>query len=178
LGLTFGQSSVAATSIFLNNIKVTFLSFAGGIAAGIITAALLIYNGLIIGAVGGISIAGGSGARFFALVVPHGLLELSCIAVASAAGLRLARALIEPGPITRGAAVMNEARPAVEMVLGTIPWLILAGLVEGFVTPRELPLLAAGVLGCIPAAVYWGLVMWRGRPASSPPVINEPASSL
>ena len=81
------------------------------------------------------------------LVVPHGVLELSCIAVAAAAGLRIGWALVEPGTLTRGQSLRREARPAMEMVLGTMPWLVLAGLVEGFVTGSTGGLAGAIVVG-------------------------------
>ena len=97
------------------------------------------------------------------LVVPHGVLELSCIAVAAAAGLRIGWALVEPGTLTRGQSLRREARPAMEMVLGTMPWLVLAGLVEGFVTGSTGGLGGAIVVGGGLGAVFWGLAAWRGR---------------
>jgi len=84
---------------------------------------------------------------FVRYIVPHGLLELSCISIAGVAGLRLARALIDPGVRPRAEALRADARGAVLMVLGTAPWLVLAGLTEGFVTPRALPLGAAMAVG-------------------------------
>ena len=62
-------------------------------------------------------------------------------------------------------ALAAEARIAVEIVLGTAPWLVLAGLVEGFITPRGLGLGPVIVIGASLGAVYWALVLWRGRPA-------------
>ena len=97
------------------------------------------------------------------LVLPHGVLELSCIAVTAAAGLRIGWALIEPGTLTRGQSLRREARPAMEMVLGTMPWLVLAGLVEGFVTGSTGGLDGAIVVGVGLGVVFWGLVAWRGR---------------
>jgi uncharacterized membrane protein SpoIIM required for sporulation len=96
-------------------------------------------------------------------ILPHGLLELSCISIAGVAGLRLARALIDPGVRPRGEALRTEARGAVAMVLGTAPWLVVAGLTEGFLTPRDIPLPAALAVGCALAGVYWTLVVCAGR---------------
>ena len=50
-----------------------------------------------------------------------------------------------------------------EIVLGTMPWLVLAGLIEGFVSPRQLPLPVAAAVGFIVAGAYWALLFWRGR---------------
>ena len=127
------------------------------------TLALLAYNGLLLGALAGLTIQAGTFSVFVRYIVPHGLLELSCISIAGVAGLRLARALIDPGVRSRGEALRADARGAVLMVLGTAPWLVVAGLTEGFVTPRFLPVPAALAVGATLATVFWGLVLTRGR---------------
>ena len=161
--LSAGDQAALSSEIFTNNIRVTFLSIAGGIFAGLGTAAVLIFNGGFIGAILGLTVESGSSAEFVELVVPHGVLELSCIAVAAAAGLRIGWALVEPGTLTRGRSLRREARPAMEMVLGTMPWLVVAGLVEGFVTGSTVGLSGAIVVGAGLGVVFWGLVAWRGR---------------
>ena len=96
--------------IFTNNIQVTFLAFAGGILLGLGTLYVLIQNGIMLGAVAGLAIGAGNGRPFFELVVAHGVLELSCIAVAGAAGLRIASAIVDPGTRPRMDALRTEAR--------------------------------------------------------------------
>jgi uncharacterized membrane protein SpoIIM required for sporulation len=171
LGLPVGAQAVLAGRILTNNIQVSFLAFAGGIAAGLGTVAVLLFNGAIVGAVAGIAFQGGSGGSFLELVAPHGVLELSVIVVSAAAGLGMGRAIIDPGRRSRRAALTGEARQAVEIVLGTVPWFVLAGLVEGFVTPTAVGLAPALVLGTTLGVLYWALVVWWGRP----PVTVEPA---
>jgi len=161
---TAADQAALSSVIFTNNIRVTFLVIAGGIFAGLGTAAVLIFNGGFVGAILGLSIENGSSAGFVEFVLPHGVLELSCIAVAAAAGLRIGWALVEPGTLTRGQSLRREARPAMEMVLGTMPWLVLAGLVEGFVRGATGGLFWALVVGVGLGVVFWGLVAWRGRP--------------
>jgi uncharacterized membrane protein SpoIIM required for sporulation len=163
LALGAATQAVLASSIFTNNIQVTFLAFAGGLTLGLGTLALLAYNGILLGALAGLTIQAGSFSVFVRYVVPHGLLELSCIAVAGAAGLRLAWALIDPGTSPRGDSLRAAARPAVALVLGTAPWLVLAGLTEGFVTPEALPLPGALAVGLSLGVTYWALVAARGR---------------
>jgi uncharacterized membrane protein SpoIIM required for sporulation len=165
LGFTTDEQAEFSSEIFTNNIRVTLVAFAGGIAAGLGTAALLVYQGVLFGAITGLSIWAGNGEPFFELVAAHGVLELSCVVVASAAGLRMGWALVSPGHCRRGVALAAEARVAVEVVLGTAPWLVIAGLVEGFLTPRGLGLTTAVTLGFALAALYWALVVWRGRTA-------------
>lgn len=164
LGLSTDEQAAFSSEIFTNNIRVTIVTFAGGIAAGLGTAAMLVYQGVLFGAITGLSIWAGNGRFFFELVTAHGVLELSCVVVASAAGLRMGWALVSPGRRRRGVALAAEARVAVEIVLGTAPWLVVAGLVEGFITPRGLGLGPVIVIGLSLGSIYWGLVLWRGRP--------------
>ena len=165
LGLSAAERTAFSVEIFVNNIRVTFLAFAGGITLGLVTVLSLLYNGLVIGVVGGLAIAAGNAGPLFELVVPHGVLELSCIVVAGGAGLRMGWAVVDPGHRRRGAALVAEAAPAAELALGTAPWLVLAGLVEGYLTPAGLgPVVNYGV-GLALGALFWALVWVRGRPA-------------
>ena len=168
LGLDPDTSAAFAAAIFTNNIRVTLLAFAGGITLGLLTGAVLAYNGALLGAVLGLAVGSGNGQPFVELVAPHGILELSCIVVSGAAGLRMGWAVVDPGLRRRATALQQEARAAVELALGTAPWLVLAGLVEGFVTPEGLGLGPAVVVGLAFGAAYWALVALRGGPEPSP----------
>lgn len=173
LGVSVDDQSDLAAEIFTNNIQVTFLAFAGGILLGLGTLYVLVENGILLGAVAGLAIGAGNGRAFFELVVAHGVLELSCIAVAGVAGLRLASAIVDPGTRSRSEALRSEARAAVEIVLGTAAWLVVAGLVEGFLTPTGKGLTTVLIVGIGLGCVYWGLVLWRGAPARQ--VTDAPA---
>ena len=81
--LSGGDQAALASEIFTNNIRVTFLAIAGGIFAGLGTAAVPIFNGGFIGAILGLTIENGSSSELLRLILPHGVLELSCIAVAA-----------------------------------------------------------------------------------------------
>ena len=166
--LSAGDQSALSTQIFTNNIRVTFLAVAGGILGGLGTAAVTIFNGGMIGAIIGLTIENGQSSELLRLIVPHGVLELSCILVAACAGLRIGWALVEPGTLTRGQSLRREAGPAVEIVLGTMPWLVLAGILEGFVTGTVRSLGGAIAVGVALGVLYWSLVVWRGRPGSEP----------
>ncbi len=165
-GMTPAESAAFSSTVMTNNIQVTFLAFAAGILLGLGTALVVAYNGLILGAVAGGAIANGNGATFAEFVTAHGIIELSCIAVAAAAGLRMGYAIVAPGSRTRGRALAEEARPAISIVLGTIPWVILAGIIEGFVTRAGFGLVPGIVLGVGVGAAYWSLVIVRGRDPS------------
>ncbi len=168
-GLSAGTAAAFSSEIMTNNIRVTFVAFAGGVTFGVATVFALIYNGIILGVIGGLSLDNGFGSAFVTLVVAHGLLELSCIVVAGAAGLQVGRALVAPGRRSRGAALLSEARSAVELIVGTAPWLVVAGLVEGFITPAGYGLAVNTTLGVGLGAAFWSLVLVRGRRATAVP---------
>jgi uncharacterized membrane protein SpoIIM required for sporulation len=186
-GMTAAQTAGFSGAVMTNNIQVTFLAFAAGILCGLGTAVVLAYNGATLGAVAGGAIANGNGSEFAQFVTAHGVIELSCIAVTAAAGMRMGYALVAPGPRTRMLALAEEARSSITIVLGTIPWVILAGIIEGFVTRAGIGLVPGIVLGVGVGALYWGLVLVRGRPparrppdraqAAAPPFTAAPAPS-
>jgi uncharacterized membrane protein SpoIIM required for sporulation len=167
IGLTGSEQAQISSRIFTNNIEVTFAAFAGGILLGVGTAFLLVVNGVLLGTVAGLAIGSGNGRVFFELVTAHGVLELSCILVAGAAGLRLGWSIVDPGLRTRRESLAREARHTVLIVLGTMPWLVVAGLVEGFVTGSGIPLAAVLAAGLGLGVLYWGLTL-RAALAPSP----------
>jgi uncharacterized membrane protein SpoIIM required for sporulation len=164
-----GRDFDAATSsefsfqVMINNIQVTLLAFAGGIAFGALTVYALFFNGLLLGTVAGLAIGAGNGVAFLRLISSHGPLEISCIVVGGIAGLRIGWALIRPGPLRRGTSLRREALPAVEMAAGTVPWLVLCGFLEGFATGPELPVELQTAIGLSLFVLFWGLVYFRGR---------------
>jgi uncharacterized membrane protein SpoIIM required for sporulation len=158
-----GRAGEFSVAVMTNNIRVTLVAFAGGVAFGLATAASLIYNGLLLGTLGGLAFGAGNGTAFIRLVSSHGPLELSCIVVGGAAGLRMGWALIHPGVRRRGAALVTEARNAVEMAAGTAPVLVVCGLAEGFLTGPGLPVPVQVAIGIVLAATFWSLVVWRGH---------------
>jgi uncharacterized membrane protein SpoIIM required for sporulation len=129
---------VAASAIVANNLQVAILAFAAGLTFGLGTVFLLVYNGISIGGVMGWFGAKGHGASIWGWVMPHGGLEITAIILAGAAGLLLAGALIAPGNRTRADALRHAARRAVVIELGCMAMLLVAGLIEGFVSPSQI----------------------------------------
>ncbi len=84
---------------------------------------------------------------FYGLILPHGLLELTVIFVAGGVGLRLGWSWIATGPRTRAQALATEGRAVGAVALGLAVWLLISGLVEGFVTPSTLPAWARITIG-------------------------------
>jgi uncharacterized membrane protein SpoIIM required for sporulation/uncharacterized RDD family membrane protein YckC len=126
---------VMATSIIANNVQVSFFAFAGGITAGVLTGGVLLSNGVSIGAFFGLYASKGIGSLLLAFIAPHGVLELTAICIAGGAGFLLAAALLIPGARTRRAALADNARRAIKLVAGSAMLLVVAGLLEGLVSP-------------------------------------------
>jgi uncharacterized membrane protein SpoIIM required for sporulation len=176
--LSVASSASLASQIFTNNIRVSFVAFAGGLTLGLATIAVVAYNGVLVGVLAGLTIDNGNFPVFVRYVAPHGMLELSCIAVSACAGLRIAWSVIDPGPVSRLESLGQTARDAVVLVLGTAAWLVVAGLTEGFLTPRGVSLGAALAVGAGLAGLYWTLVIWRGAPPAGEPQRRARALAL
>lgn len=158
-----------STFVLINNIRVAFTAFVAGIAWGVGTALLVGYNGLLFGGLTGLAAEAGNLALLGEATLAHGILELSCIVVAGGAGLSLGRAMLRPGHRTRREAMAEEARQSLLIAAGTAPWLVVAGLVEGYASRVGMPLLPTVIIGLVLGGVFWALLWWRGRPAGSQP---------
>ena len=134
------NTSVMSAEIMTNNIQVAFLAFAGGITFGILTLYILVYNGIMIGALAGLFWTSGNSYIFWAYIVPHGIIEILAIFIAGGAGLLMGYRLFVPGNLSRLHQLKVQAIRSVQLLLGTIPLFILAGIIEGFITPADLSL--------------------------------------
>lgn len=152
--------SAGASLIFTNNIQVMFLTFAGGVTAGLLTAWLLLTNGVSFGALFGLLQAHTMSRYLADFVVAHGFIELSVIFLAGGCGLYIADGLLRPGLLSRSAALSQRALVGVKAILGCVPLLVVAGLIEGFISPSALPFyvkLAVGLLTGAALHSYWWL---------------------
>src|SRR3989440_3348327 len=131
-------ASEFASQVFTNNVQVSIYAFAAGIAFCLPTAFILMFNGANVGVAGGLFASVGQQAKFWGLILPHGLLELTAVFIAGGAGLRLGRAPIRPGRPTPRAALAEEGRRALAIVAGLVVVFLAAGTIEGFVTGSSL----------------------------------------
>ena len=162
-----GPATAFASEVFTNNVRVAFLAFAGGIAFCLVTAVVLAVNGAGIGSVAGLFAAAGQSSKFWGLILPHGLLELTAVVVAGAAGLRLGWTLVDPGDRPRAVALVEEGRRAVVLVLGLIAVFAVAGAIEGFVTGSTLPTGVRVGIGVLAEAAFLAYVVVCGRAAAA-----------
>ncbi len=125
----------ASAFIMQNNLRVSFLAFSSGLTGGLLTLWVLVENGLIFGGLLGITSYYGVGSDLLAFVIGHGVIELSVIFISAGSGLMLGWALIHPGLLRRRDALGQAAQKAVRLLAGAAPLLIIAGLIEGFISP-------------------------------------------
>ena len=156
-----------AGKVFLNNALVAAKAFAVGILLGVFTVQILFQNAVSIGVVGGVMAANDRAGLFFGLITPHGLLELTGIFVAGAAGLRLGWRVVDPGAKRRLEALGEEGRAATAVVIGLVGLFLVAGLIEGFVTPSGLPTWSRVAIGVLVEAAFVAGVMRLGRRAAA-----------
>lgn len=154
-----------AAQVTTNNIRVSILVFAGGIAFCILTAALLVFNGANLGVAVGLFVAAGQQSKFWGLILPHGLLELTAVIIAGGAGLRLGWTLIDPGDRPRAAALVEEGRRSVSIVIGLFLAFVVAGLIEGFVTGSGMPTGVRVGTGVLVEIGFLAYVWTQGRSA-------------
>lgn len=152
-----------AMFLFQHNARIGLLAFAVGFAGGVPAALLLFSNGLVLGAFAALYAGRGLGVEFFAWVLPHGVTELTAVALCGAAGLALGQALVFPGREERLAALARRGREAGVVALGAVALFFAAALVEGVFRQlvHAVPVRYAVALGS--AAVLWAWLALAGR---------------
>lgn len=166
---------VFASGIIANNIQVTFAVFAFGVTAGVGTLLMLVVNGVSIGALAGLYQSYGVLELLLKFVAPHGVLELTAIAIAGGAGFLVASAIVMPGSRTRGEALVRQGRRAIRLIAGSTILLLPAGIIEGLISPipwwpLEWKLFIALVTGLLVV-----LYLTRGRGAPVDDAVEENA---
>jgi len=123
------------------------------------------FNGANVGVAGGLFHDAGEASKFYGLILPHGLLEITAIIVAGGGGLRLGWSLISPGDRSRTQALVAEAQRSASIIIGLVLVFVLAGLIEGFVTPSPLDTWARVSIGVAAFLAFWGYVIALGPSA-------------
>ncbi|WP_216359120.1 MULTISPECIES: stage II sporulation protein M [Arthrobacter] len=153
-----------AGAVWTNNAWISAQAVALGIT-GFWVPMILFTNAQGVGVAAGMFAAVGKTDVFFSYILPHGLMELTAVFVACAAGLRIFWAMVSPGARTRSRAVAAEGRSMITVALGLVLVLFVSGLVEGFVTPSTLPVWAKISIGAAVLAAYWLYVLVCGARA-------------
>jgi uncharacterized membrane protein SpoIIM required for sporulation len=148
---------MAASGIMTNNIMVGFMMFAAGISAGLGTIWMLITNGLLMGVLAVATARAGMALQLWDFVAAHGALELPAIFIAAGAGLEIARGLLFPGMLPRKDSLRLAGSQAAKLLLGTIPLLVVAGVIEAFISPTKI---ATPLKFTLSAVLFTALVLY------------------
>ncbi len=134
-------NQIGSSAILTNNILVALRAFAFGAFFGIGTLYVLVFNGLHIGGALGVcyKIDAGFANELVTFMVGHGIIELSCIFIAGGAGMLIGYSLINPKDLTRTQAFKKNGVEAVRLAVGCACLLVIAGVIEGFLSPSALP---------------------------------------
>src|SRR5213592_395494 len=156
-------NQIGSSQIFTNNIRVTFYAFALGALFGLGTLYVLAFNGAMFGAIFALTYRAGFGNDLLSFVVGHGVIELSCIFIAGGAGFLIGTALLMPGDLSRGDALKSRGMEAVRLIIGCVPLLVVAGIIEGFISPQPISPLIKISIGALTGIALYSYLLLAGR---------------
>lgn len=156
-------SQIGASQIFTHNIQVTIYTFAFGALAGVGTLFFLAFNGLNIASVLALTYRAGFGTDLLTFMVGHGVIELSCIFIAGGAGLLIGSALVLPGDLSRADALKSRGRDAVRLMVGIAILLVVAGMIEGFISPAPIHRAIKFSIGGLTGLALYSYLLLAGR---------------
>lgn len=173
-----GERPYTSSFIMQNNIRVAFMAFGSGVLAGLGTVWIMVFNGLLLGGLTGLTAHYGVGFDLWTFVIGHGVIELSVIFIAGGAGLSLGWAIIQPGLLRRRDALAQAARQSVRLIVGSVPLLVLAGTIEGFISPAEnIPWPVKWGIGVVSGIGLYSYLLLAGRKRPSPQPVERKLNS-
>jgi uncharacterized membrane protein SpoIIM required for sporulation len=157
--LTAVDRPFLSSFVITNNIRVAATAYAFGVSAGIGTVYVLLANGAIIGALTCLTaLMGGDMIQYISLILPHGFIELTAIFISGAGGLVIGKSILIPKNLSRGRALIKAANETAALIPGVAAMLVVAGVIEGFITPANIPAsakLAFSAITLVATALYF-----------------------
>jgi len=163
-----GSEPQASSGIMTNNIAVCFYTYASGIIFGLGTIWFMFMNGVNIGVIATVCAQHGMSLSLWSFVASHGALELPSIFISGGAGLRLATGFLFPGYLRRRDSLARAGADSIRLLAGTVPMLIIAGLLEGFLSPSKAPIALKFSISIVLVSglIVWLSESWRGQPVA------------
>ncbi|MEQ1921694.1 MAG: stage II sporulation protein M [Pyrinomonadaceae bacterium] len=160
-------NQIGATHILSNNILVTFRVFAMGAFFGIGAFYDLAFEGARLGSVFAAcyKLNPPFGNALASFVVGHGVIELSTIFFCGGAGMMIGYAMINPGDLTRSQALKKKGIEAARIVIGCACLLVIAGTIEGFLSPSDMPAIVKIATGVGTGIAMYSYLFFAGRVA-------------
>jgi uncharacterized membrane protein SpoIIM required for sporulation len=158
-------NQIGGASIMTNNIQVMFYAFAFGAMLGVGTLLVMAFNGLSIGSVLALTYRAGFGGDLVTFMVGHGVIELTCIFIAGGAGLLIGTAILAPGDLSRFDALRLRGREAIHLIIGCVPLLVVAGTIEGFISPAPIAPAFKFATAAVTGVALYSYLLLGGREA-------------
>jgi uncharacterized membrane protein SpoIIM required for sporulation len=157
----YGPSPTFASVVWTNNAWLAAQCVGLGIT-GVWPLYVLLENAVNVGAIGGMLSTYGDLGTFFAHILPHGMLELTAVFTAGAAGLRIFWTAVSPGDRPRSRALAEEGRALLAVAITLTFVLAVSGLIEGFVTGSGLPEWVKLAVGGLALVAFWAYALVLG----------------
>jgi uncharacterized membrane protein SpoIIM required for sporulation len=153
-------NQIGSSFIMQNNIRVMIRDFAYGALFGIGTLYGISFFGANTGSILALVYRAGYGNDLVTFMAGHGVIELSCAFISGGAGLLVGSALLLPGNLSRADALKVRGMDAIRLVAGCIPLLVIAAIIEGFVSPAPIsPLIKISIAVLTGIALYSYLLL-------------------
>ena len=156
-------NQVESTDIFTHNIRVTFYAFALGALLGVGTLLSLAIFGANTGAILALTYRAGFGNSLVTFMVGHGVIELTCVFMGAAGGLLIGSAMLMPGDLSRGDALKARGMEAVRLIVGCVPLLVVAGIIEGFISPAPISPMIKFTVAAVTGVALYSYLLLAGR---------------
>ncbi len=159
------EAPTGAVFIMTNNIGVGLKTFAFSILPVVGTVLTLLPTALQFGGINALIVKYHMVQKLYGFVAGHGVLEFTAIFIAGGAGLMIGLALLIPGERTRAQALVERGATAIKLLAGCIPMLVVAGIIEGFISPTHIHPYYKFAVSLVTAIALTAYLLKPGKPS-------------